>query len=232
MRSRCAIKLASSLLFILAGGQFQAHSASPRIIQEFDVASGGDGVLLPVTFKGKTYLFLLDTGTEVTTFDAALRADLGASKGTTQITTSNGRAGGEMFDAPKATIARIRLETEGVVTSVDPSAARKASGLDMCGVLGMDFLQRHVVRIDFDAGKVQFLKSVDPNDQRLGKPLAILNNQPRKPVVIGAASLGRAVDFLVDTGATATGTGPLRPVKKRREDFGPSPEQGSDRLRY
>ena len=33
-----------------------------NVVERFKVASDGDALLLPVTFQGKTYQFLLDTG--------------------------------------------------------------------------------------------------------------------------------------------------------------------------
>lgn len=84
--------------------------------------------------------------------------------------------------------------------------ARHASGREIYGILGIDFLQHHVIRIDFDHGKLQFLKSVDLSDERFGKPIRIGYKHIRTPFVAAAASVDHFDHFIVATGATPTGT--------------------------
>ena len=55
--------------------------------------------------------------------------------------------------------------------SVDRRYIRKAAGRDIYGILGMDFLRKHVVRIDFDAGKMTFLKEVGSQP---GQPVPVI----------------------------------------------------------
>ncbi len=58
------------------GKAADAKPTKSSVIQGFDVAKGGEHILLPVTLKDQTYLFILDTGTEVTGFDVKLRHHL------------------------------------------------------------------------------------------------------------------------------------------------------------
>lgn len=128
------------------------------VIQEFDVAKGGEQILLPVTLKEQDYQFVLDTGSEVTGFDIKLRDHLGGIVQAAKLQTPNGVVRTEIHRAPKATIGKIKLQTSGHVICTDLSGGRHASGKEIYGVVGMDFLQHHVIRIDFDRGKLQFLK--------------------------------------------------------------------------
>ena len=47
---------------VVSGRADEIPRKESAVIQEFDVAHGGDFILLPVTTKGKTYPFILDTG--------------------------------------------------------------------------------------------------------------------------------------------------------------------------
>ena len=46
---------------------------SEGILEEFRVTGDGDALLLPVSFGGEAYLFLLDTGAEATVCDESRR---------------------------------------------------------------------------------------------------------------------------------------------------------------
>jgi len=69
----------------------------------------------------------------------------------------------EYFSPPEAFLAKLDLRTGGPVICVDLEGIRRATGRDIRGVLGMEFLKNYVVRIDFDSGKVQF-RSWDGRD--------------------------------------------------------------------
>ena len=51
----------------------------------------------------------------------------------------------------------------GHMVCLDLSGIRAACGYDIQGIIGMPFLQNYVIRIDFDAGKLWFLKT-SPED--------------------------------------------------------------------
>ncbi len=187
-----------------ANNVLRSKPASP-VIQEFNVAQGGDFILLPVTLKGKTYSFVLDTGSEATVFDTRLRPHLNRSKKTSMLLTPNGMVRADMFESPDATIGKLKLRTNRLVVCMDLSLVRHASGRTIYGILGMDFLQHHKFRIDFDHGRIVFLRSIDTTDEDLGKPIHVGYKDVRTPYVAGAASLDHVDDFVVDTGASATG---------------------------
>jgi hypothetical protein len=180
--------------------------SAPAVIEEFDVAQGGGFILLPVTLKGQTYPFILDTGSESTAFDTRLRPHLKGLKKTSRLVAPNGTVRADMFESPDATLGKLKLPTEGFVICTDLSEVRHAIGKEVYGVLGMDFLQAHKFRIDFDHGKVVFLRSIDTTDENLGKPIHVGYKDVRTPYVAAALSLDHVDDFVVDTGASTTGT--------------------------
>ena len=181
------------------------YSASP-VIEEFDIARDGDFILLPVTIKGKTHSFILDTGSETTAFDTRLRPHLISLTKTSTLRASNGTVQAEMVEPPDAVLGKLKLRTDKSVICTDFSKVSHVIGKEIYGVLGMDFLQHHKFRIDFDHGKLVFLKSIDTTDANLGEPISIGYKDIRTSYVAAAASLDHIDDFLVDTGASTTGT--------------------------
>jgi hypothetical protein len=135
-------------------------------LAEFDVAKGGDLILLPVYLHGKTYHFAMDTGASVTAYDRCLKPLLGQPISTARGETNSKSIEVELFAPPDARVGDLPLRGPLPVTVLDLKALREASGLDVCGVIGMDFLQRYVIRIDFDGGKVAFLRAGQPDAGR------------------------------------------------------------------
>jgi Aspartyl protease/PDZ domain len=182
-----------------------ADPAAP--VDEFEVAGDGDALLLPVTLDGKTHLFLLDTGTTHTVFDKSLESTLGHPIDHGTATTPNGVVRLTLYRLPKARVGTTPLETGSTVSVLDLTSLRAWSGLKVEGVLGMDFLRRHVIRIDFDAGRVSILRSAGPDP---GEALDLSYNDGDCPCVQGKLSGGAAESFMIDTGFVRSITGSLR----------------------
>jgi len=68
--------------------------------------------------------------------------------------TPNGEMEIKLCDSPKASLGRLSLPTNVPMAVLDLKKARQGCGHDMYGILGMDFLKNHIVRIDLDLGKV------------------------------------------------------------------------------
>ena len=69
----------------------------------------------------------------------------------------------------------------------------------------MDFLRHHTIQVDFDKGKLAFLKVANPAPANLGKSMPMFFGDSAIPTVAGAASLDHLGEFIIDTGATLTG---------------------------
>ncbi|HVC94960.1 MAG TPA: aspartyl protease family protein, partial [Pirellulales bacterium] len=173
--------------------------AQEAIRADYDVNSNGDVVLVPLTLNGVRRSFVVDTGAQFSMYDARLSPQLGPIRGPGNLVGANGASQVvEMFDAPLgARIGDLRVHDGGRVFAVDLAPMRKAAGLDIDGVLGMDFLGRHVVQLDVANGRVSFMDSVPPMS---GKESPLVFNRNGLPAV--ELSLGERLDaaFVIDTG--------------------------------
>jgi len=130
------------------------------IIEQFDVFTDGDMLLVPVDVGGKRYSFWVDTGATVSIYDESLRPLLGEARGTNSAAAPNGgviRVG--LFNAPNARLGKLSLRAKTPVVCLDNQKMREVSGHDFYGVIGMDVLSNHVVRLDSDRGKLMILRS-------------------------------------------------------------------------
>jgi len=134
-------------------GEVRDDHSLDNVLEEFEVAKNGDLLLLPVQFNdGKTYQFMVDTGHPTAAVDLTLKRYLKATGETALI------AGRDepMYSFRDASIGRLRIPPQRDVECRDMSGFSEASGYDLRGILGMQFLRRYVVDIDFDAGRLAF----------------------------------------------------------------------------
>jgi hypothetical protein len=198
--------------FLAVADYTQAHTIDDNnIIECFSVASDGDLLLLPVKLKGKSYLFMLDTGAPSTCFDTELQTMLGEpidnfdEEGITY----------PLFRAPDASLGKLSLQHKRYddVQCRDLSQLRKESGLDVRGIIGMDFLRDHAFTFDPDRGQVRFLRSLQSVK---GKPLPISwrSDLPGLPFVdVRIPGISSGARFLIDTGGCGTCSGSItRPL--------------------
>jgi hypothetical protein len=177
--------------------------AAAEILERFEVPRGGDGLLLPVTLRGKKYLFLLDTGSTLNVYDRSL--PLGAPVDTGTVSGLAGDVNVRLYEAPDARVGKFRLRSAARVVGFDFAKVREVSGHPIYGVVGMEFLHQHVVRVDCDRSEVLFLKSAGPG---CGEPVRLAADPLRMPVVTVDLGTWGPRPFLVDTGAVH-GTGDL-----------------------
>ena len=102
-----------------------------------------------------------------------------------------------VYNAPEATVGSLPLGVDAVL-GVDLKKIREVSGLPIEGVLGMDFLSRYIVHIDFDRGKLLLLKSV-PKDA--GETLPLVSEDGKIPEIDVWVSIERKIRFTIDTGS-------------------------------
>jgi predicted aspartyl protease len=129
----------------------------PQVLAEFPIFSDGDVLLLPVQFAGKQYQFMLDTGATDTVYDSTFRARLGDPIKKRTVETPKGKVQLLFFQALEASVGKMSLRTKQPIICADLKLAREASGHQIMGVVGLDFLRQHRIRIDFDAGRLEFL---------------------------------------------------------------------------
>jgi len=207
---KAALVLSFSVLF--AAGSYAAEPerssdgrTGQRILAEFEIVKGEEGVLLPVTYKGKDYLFLLDTGCSYTSFDTSFKRQLGKAKGRGTVLTSGGPMRGELFDAPEAFLGPFNMQECGQVTCCDLTMPSLVDGKKISGIIGMNFLRACVVQIDFDESKLLFLEPKSEPNLDWGKELDIKFHVSGVPQITGNILGGIKVDFFIDTGCNYSG---------------------------
>lgn len=182
--------------------------APEAVVERFPIPKGGALLLVPVELKGKTYRFALDTGCSGSVYDDSLAPLLGEPVSTQVVRTADGVVRRPLYPSPDARLGGLSLRTGSPVITTDLRRVREAVGEEVYGCVGMDFLSRHVFRVDPDKGEVVFLRSAGPAaGDRV--PTTIRNNVPF--VRARVAGLAEPETFLVDTGAySGGGTGLLR----------------------
>jgi len=160
--------------------------AKQNVLAEFPISGNGGPILLPVKVRYKEYVFLLDTGTTRTKFDLSLKREL-------------------EDEAWEASLGPLAMEVSFPVAYLDLKRASSMTGRNVHGIIGMDFLKKYVVRIDFDKRTIYFLRSTGLQFPRRGEELEIEYGSHGRPLLTGQILDGIKVDFLVDTGCKLTG---------------------------
>jgi len=179
--------------------------ADQNILAEFKIAKGGDPILLPVTFEGKEYLFVLDTGCSHTSFDTSLRHELGDVKKVERGLTAGNPIMVEVFDAPEVFLGPLNLQDSGQVSCFDLKMPSLINGRKISGIIGMNFLRKYVLQIDFDKGMLSFLQPPQKQHSRWGNELSISYNPLGIPQITANILDGIKVDFDIDTAGNSTG---------------------------
>ncbi len=207
--SMCLLVVLMSRAAASAADEPQTADVRPglEVLETFSVSRNGDYLCLPVRLPKleRAALFLVDTGAETSAFDVSLKGDLGKPNGKVRLAGPQGHIEAEVFEVGQATVGELPMQGVSNVVALDLTELRRATGHDVRGILGMDFLRHHTFQVDFDGGKLTFLNVTDPAVADLGKPVRVFLFDTNTPVVAGAASLDHMDRFVVDTAATLTG---------------------------
>lgn len=154
----CVIVCTASCLYSAVGAELSSDES--LVIEEFDMPVDGDMLAVPVTVDETERTFCVDTGCTGTVYDRSLRPLLGEPIRTVSASSLSASFRTELFRAPAARLGRLELHprekrTDPFVACLDLSGCSRASDLDVRGIIGRDFLKRHVIRLDFDTGKLQ-----------------------------------------------------------------------------
>lgn len=193
------------LVLSIAGGcdSKPTNNSRHEILAEFPISSSSEHIFVPVKFKEKEYIFLFDTGCEITTFDISFRQDLGEKKGTIDIIDYTGKTViGEIYDAPEAFVGSLAMKDCKVVHCADLKSFPSDPLRPYSGIIGVNFLKKYVVQLDFDNGKLLFLNPVEAPDPNWGTGLDLTYSKGT-PHITGTILNDMKVSFLVDTGCPA-----------------------------
>lgn len=172
---------------------------------KFRIARDGGVISLPVDAGSSRRLFVFDTGSNMSAFDASLRPLLGGETRRRTFFTPNGSQRTSAFVPPSMSIGSRHLQTAPEVLCLNLGGVRQYSGQPVFGVLGMDAIRTMIVRLDFDSGELWVLPSL-PRD--VGEPLELLGDRGIPCVGVRAGAKPHVL-FSIDTGASGTGSGDL-----------------------
>lgn len=192
-----------------SGGKTNGEVPTPEIpsnlvLERFAVAKNGDDLLVPVTVAGKDHPFVVNTATTATLFDISL--PLGQPVDVLTVNGAEKKVEIKVYNPPEAKLGSVSLRPLPGVFGEDLNSIRQVTGLPIRGILGMDFLGRHVLHIDVEKGEFLLLKSAPKS---AGEELPISWEPGGLPYVNGELAPGESVRFVVDTGMGGLDSGSL-----------------------
>ncbi len=151
-------------------------------------------------YKGKTYQFLIDSGSTWNVFDSSL--PLGNPIDESDIKGAADAVRLKLYDAPSATVGGLSLKSTEPVVAFDFTRLRQVTGYEVYGFIGMPFLRRNVFRVDFDKGELLVLKRPSSD---CGQEFAVNFNERGIPRISVKVASDEKQKFLLDTGLSSTG---------------------------
>jgi predicted aspartyl protease len=134
-------------------------------VRDFSFLNNGHSAVIPiripvdhiytdVRIDGRTYQFIVDTGASSTVLSTALAAELGLESLGTVI--GGGVSGSQelsFVEVPEMIVGDISLVNQRIIAMDFSELQKKIPSLD--GILGMDFLNRFVIRLDYVKGEME-----------------------------------------------------------------------------
>jgi hypothetical protein len=149
---------------------------------------------IPVTIKGETYLFAIDTGCSTTVVDSKLVPLLYGPSESARLQDATGLKTVAQLRAPELTVGDRIHWPEREVLAIDLSKLRQVSGCDLRGIIGMDCLAQQIIRLNPDTRTLAFLRC------RASRGICVpLYSLDRLPYVDCAIAGWGSERFLVDT---------------------------------
>jgi hypothetical protein len=193
------------------GEEPQRANPTAPVLERFQIEKGGDLLRIPVRIDGTDYWFMIDTGSGTTVCDCKL--PIKKTNEQRRVSTPSGPTSVPMAKLIGATVGGCHsLPVPENVIAQDLTLDREFYGVPIDGVLGMDFLAQHIVRIDFDAGNLSFLVSLPPKQYK-EIPLSSVNGCPC--VEAELPHVGKHL-FVADTGHCALCCGMMESDLLRR----------------
>ena len=179
------------------------------ILDKFNAAYPGKPVLLPVVIKGKTYNFMIATGFINNMFDKKLEKLLGEPRSKRSVLDDKGNEKIlKTYYAPKAFAGKLNLQKGGPVGCADFSKLREITGQKVDGVLGMSFLRKYIIQMNFDTGEVLFMTPDYRKHPEWGQEVNLIKRAVAAggiPAIAAKLFKKYQLPLILDTGAPLTG---------------------------
>jgi predicted aspartyl protease len=150
---RVTVDYSRNLLHLSAADESHKDGAVP-----FEIAPTKPLIVLPVEVNGSgPYWFCLDTGTSMTAISPALGAQLGVSMrpGARQGMAAGGRISVSFGKLASLAIGHHHLDDLDVTSADFFSSIAEASGREVDGIVGYNFLRRFRVTIDYPRNRLE-----------------------------------------------------------------------------
>jgi hypothetical protein len=172
--------------------------------ESFPIADVDGPLLLPVTVAGKEYPFLLDTACTGIIFDSRLEPHLGTPIGEATIADARGLRI-KTYAAPKIRIRSLTVSSAEIVGCADFSRFREAAGEEIYGFLGLPAMEGLVIRIDFDARRIDILAGTPPPGPERGDAISFVRDGGGYLRIMGTVGADVKRAFVIDTGLSSAG---------------------------
>lgn len=173
-------------------------------ILDLEVGKDGRPLIIPVELAdGRVVQFLVDTGAALTIFDVSLRDGTEVPVGQTTLKTSASAVPAKLFNCPSARIGQLPLNLVPTITYMDLAPIRQATGHEIRGIVGMDFLRHYAVELDFDEGRLRLWNDAPKAWSREGERIPLVESQGRLGIELSIGSRHREL-FVLDSGANVS----------------------------
>lgn len=189
-----AVTVALLAVLLATAGRARAEDRE-QIIAMFYVTPGGKGlILLPVTIGRVKSQFVVDTGSAMSAVDIELRQLVRPTDRKLLVREHGER---EIVIVRDGVVGTPQLRLDGQAICADLAPIREGNGCkNVRGILGMNFLKAYVVRFDFAAGTLTFLRSAPAASGRAFD----LAYEAGCPVLDAEIAGETKLPFTVDTG--------------------------------
>ena len=140
----------------------------------------------------------------MTVYDRSWEPRLGPPTGQVPVFGAGGETRVTTFPAPVARLGRLALDRSEAVRTGDLSMLSAVCGRELAGVLGLRALRRHVLQVDFAAGKLRLLAPDGAAHPDWGPWVPLAFDREGIPIVRGRVA-DLEVTFHVTTGSTGAG---------------------------
>jgi len=179
-----------------------------RLPLEFEIDEGigeGNVILVPGSVGGEHTQFVLDTGTTSTIFNDEFQSLLGEPVGSVSLTDTNENktAGNKQtFLFPEAFIGPLRIRGSEKTILIDCSSMEGTLGVNIGGLLGMDFLKSVIIQLDFDRQNINILNPDSKPSRGWGEEIPINFRRDGIPYLSASVAGNRISQMVIDTGST------------------------------
>ena len=180
----------------------------PATIAEFTTPEDLRGlmVIMPVSYEGKNYLFLVDSGTTSVVLDESFRRHLGTPvaemKAAYSLPGSSSQAV-KFYRCPDIFLGSFNIKRCGHVAVLDMSPFSSLYGYPIAGIIGMSVLRNFVVEINIASGMTRILApTICPN---IGGPISLQYDKQLHPYILAKLPNNQEIALIVDTGCSYDG---------------------------